>query len=113
MSRGTIGGFFHVINDVHTKRQRQMTVHGWSRQEDDTYVDGELAEAAIPYIQAAQREELGLEDEELQVFWPWADNPPKLDQPRRELLINAIALLVAEVERMDRIEEKANATSQG
>jgi hypothetical protein len=93
-----------VLDDVKKKRQRQVVVHGRGRRADDAYVDGELARAAIPFIQSAYQEECGhLTAEELLVFWPM-QQPPKLAQPRRELLINAAALLVAEVERLDRID---------
>lgn len=70
---------------------------------DDLHVDGEIAIAAIPFIQSANMEHLGLTAEELHMFWPWPNEPPKLAQPRRELLINAAALLIAEIERIDRL----------
>ncbi len=96
-------GMERVLQDIKRKRQRQVVVHGWSRRHDDEeHNDGSLATAAIPYIQSANRQLLGLTDEELQVYWPWAEGDPNLNQPRRELLLNAAALLVAEIERLDR-----------
>jgi hypothetical protein len=94
-------GMDKVIADVKRKRQRQVVVHGWSRMHDDTYTDGSLAIAAIPFIQAACNDKLKLTDEELQVFWPWPGAFSAADA-RREHLINAAALLVAEIERLDR-----------
>ena len=92
-----------VLADIHTKRRRQVVIHGHGRGHDDAHDRGELAQAAIPYIQAALWQELGLTtDEELLVFWPWTSEPPNLKQDRRELLVNAAALLVAEIERIDR-----------
>ena len=96
-------GMDKVLDDVKRKRQRQVVVHGRTRLHDDLHVDGELASAAIPYIQSALQDTLDLTTEELLVFWPWPNEPPKLAQPIRELLLNAAALLVAEIERMDRI----------
>lgn len=93
-----------VLDEVRQKRERQVVVHGRSRLYDDQHVDGEIARAAIPYIQSAYMEELGLTAEELIVFWPWPNEPPKLAQPRRELLLNAAALLIAEIERLDGID---------
>lgn len=90
-----------VLEDIRFKRERQQSVHGWTIEHDDEHTDGALAQAAIPYIQAACAEELGLEADELGVFWPWTEPfEPKGD--RRELLLNAAALLVAELERLDR-----------
>lgn len=94
-------GTEQVLADVLAKRKRQVSVHGWRRTHDDEHTCGELAQAAIPYIQAAYRDYLGLTDEELTVFWPW-DAPPDLQQDVRELLINAAALIVSEIERLDR-----------
>lgn len=101
MSKPDPIGTDKVLEDVKKKRQRQVVVHGRGRRADDVYVRGELARAAIPFIQSAYMEELSLTAEELLVFWPMVESP-KLAQPRRELLINAAALLVAEVERLDR-----------
>jgi hypothetical protein len=95
-------GLDKVLIDVKRKRQRQVVVHGWSRVHDDTHVEGELARAAIPYIQATVLSELGLTLEELQVFWPWPGDFRFVDNPRENLL-NAAALLVAELERLDRL----------
>lgn len=96
-------GMDRVLRDIKAKRQRQVVVHGYKRLHDDEHVNGEIAQAAIPYIQAAYANELGLTDEELEVFWPW-EGSPDLTQGRRELLINAAALLVADIERLDRHE---------
>jgi hypothetical protein len=94
-------GMERVLYDVKHKRHRQIIVHGWSRAHDDTHTDGSLAIAAIPFIQAACNDKLKLTDEELQVFWPWPGRFRSVDK-KREHLINAAALLVAEIERLDR-----------
>jgi hypothetical protein len=91
-----------VLADIHEKRRRQVVVHGHKRQFDDAYKDHELASAAIAYTQAAIPEALGLTSEELYVFWPTEWVLPNFAQNPRELLINAAALLVAEIERIDR-----------
>lgn len=92
-----------VLAKIREKRDRQKTVHGWTPAHDDHHTCGEIAIAAIPYIQAAHQTDLGLLEEELLVFWPWMENQPNLKQPVEELLINAAALLVAELERLGRI----------
>lgn len=90
-----------VLFAIMTQRERQISAHGYTPKHDDDHIEGEIAQAAIPYIQAAYQRELGLTDEELQVYWPW-DGEPKLNQPRCELLVNAAALLVADIERLYR-----------
>lgn len=104
MGKSQLIGLDKALDDVRRKRQRQVVVHGRTRLHDDEHVYGEIARAAIPYIQSAYMEVLGLTAEELVVFWPWPNDRPKLAQPRRELLLNAAALLVAEIERLDRID---------
>jgi hypothetical protein len=100
-------GLDRVLDDIKRKRQRQVVVHRWTRAHDDTHTEGELGRGAITFIQAAYMTELGLNREELPVFWPFdwveGEGKPNIDQPRRELLVNAAALLVAELERLDRI----------
>ena len=79
----------------HLYRQRQQTDEGYSTQQDDTYICGELAAAAICYI----------EPMEAANYWPadWHDDSFKPSDYRRNL-VKAIALLIAEVERFDRQE---------
>jgi hypothetical protein len=94
-----------VLQDVRKKRLRQINQHGWTREHDNEHRLGEIACAAISYIQAAYKIEMGLTFEELTVFWPWKtsdDWKPNLAQDRRELLVNAAALLIADIERLDR-----------
>lgn len=99
---------YEVIDDIMRKRLRQIDRHGFSLMHDDEQTHAELALAAIAYIQTACNSELNLTPEELQVYWPWLDDPLTTDidpaniSQRREYLITAAALLVAEIERLDR-----------
>jgi len=95
-----------ILAEIAGKRARQVAVHGYEPAHDDEHAAGELARAAIAYIQGAYATELGLTDDELLVFWPFDDALPNLEQPRRELLLNSAALIVAEIERLDRREGK-------
>jgi len=95
-------GTQRVLTDILQKRQRQVVIHGRTRLHDDQHQGGELASAAMPYVQAAYASRWSLTPEELLVYWPW-DDKPNLAQPTRELLINAAALIVAEIERLDRL----------
>ena len=82
-----------AINDVITERQRQQTVKGFSTEQDDTYVGFQLSAAAICYIEPMEAEN----------YWPadWYDDSFKPTDTRRNL-IKAAALIVAEIERLDR-----------
>lgn len=82
-----------AIKDVIGERQRQKTTKGYSHEQDDTYIEGELAAAAISYI----------EPMEAMNYWPadWHDDSFKPSDYRRNL-VKAAALLIAEIERYDR-----------
>lgn len=83
-----------VLRDVIAERQRQISVKGWTPEHDDTYTCGELSGAAISYI----------EPMEAVFYWPaeWHDDSFKPSDERRNL-VKATALLLAEIERLDRI----------
>ncbi|EPC02494.1 hypothetical protein L861_09085 [Litchfieldella anticariensis FP35 = DSM 16096] len=88
------------------ERARQIAVKGWTPEHDDKYRSGELAAAASAYAWAAYYEQdIGDVDRETPPeTWPWEDceswNP---STPRRNLA-KAGALIVAELERLDRTE---------
>lgn len=83
-----------ALRDVIAERQRQVSVKGWMPDHDDTYTCGELSGAAISYI----------EPMEAVFYWPaeWHDDSFKPSDERRNL-VKATALLLAEIERLDRI----------
>ncbi|MDZ6214278.1 hypothetical protein U4M44_24625 [Klebsiella pneumoniae] len=82
-----------AIADVIAERQRQQSVEGFSTEQDDTYVGCQLAAAAICYI----------EPMEAMSYWPadWHDDSFKPTNERRNL-VKAAALIIAEIERIDR-----------
>lgn len=83
-----------ALRDVIAERQRQISVKGWTPEHDDTYIGCELAAAAISYIEPVEAEN----------YWPadWHDDSFRPSDYRRNL-VKATALLVAELERLDRI----------
>lgn len=85
-----------AISDVIAERLRQQSVKGFTTQQDDTYIGGELAAAAICYIEPMEAES----------YWPadWLDDSFKPSCDRRDL-VKACALLIAEIERIDRQRE--------
>jgi hypothetical protein len=87
----------NVVADVLAERKRQMDVEGWSTAHDDEHDGGEIAMAAVVY---AIPDVSPLYDQREQL-WPWAQRWFKPKDRRRDL-VRAAALLVAEIERIDR-----------
>lgn len=88
-----------AINDIMLERARQMNVEGWTPEHDDDHSDGSLAQAAACYALGRRKlESLGGHRVDL---WPWEDEAWKPKDARRNL-VRAAALLVAEIERIDR-----------
>lgn len=97
-----------VLDDVENERARQIVVEGFSPASDDRHDPGLLARAAACYARFAglvlSRDAIaGGPDVDRGVprDWPWSRQWWKPRTPRRDL-IRALALLVAEVERIDR-----------
>ena len=100
-----------VINEIHNERQRQIEKEHWSFEHDDEHTDGSLADAAACYAATTRafkaEEVVGVGYKPYQRFtdlWPesWADHWFKPNKRRRQRLIIAAALIVAEIERLDR-----------
>ncbi|WP_240440663.1 hypothetical protein [Pseudomonas aeruginosa] len=83
--------------DVQAERRRQVTAEGWTPEHDDEHNGGELADAAACYALWAG----GINPGNWREFWPWAPEWLKHSEPRR-MLVKAGALILAEIERLDR-----------
>ncbi|HIA6279413.1 TPA: hypothetical protein ACWQSU_000260 [Escherichia coli] len=90
--------FNPAILDVIAERQRQKAVEGWTSEHDDKYGKSQLLWASSCYvlntIQPFNR---------IPMDWPWAPEWWKPTGPRRDL-VKAGALILAEIERIDRQE---------
>lgn len=104
-----------VIDEIAAERRRQIEVELRSPDWDDQYVDGQLSRAAACYAAHASawnripvsREAYRMSDARRdRVGWPWALSWWKPKSARRDL-IRAAALIVAEIERLDRSNERA------
>lgn len=82
--------------DVLTERQRQVTAEGWTAERDDGYQNSELADAAACYAIHAHNQGFSTP-----AHWPWSPDWWKQTSPRRDL-VKAGALILAEIERLDR-----------
>lgn len=93
-----------AVRDVMVERLRQQTVEGWTPDHDDEHRPGELACAASCYGFNAFNDG-HFRDDGTPVGWPWGAEWWKPTTPRRDL-IKAAALILAEIERLDRAEGK-------
>lgn len=105
-----------VIDEIAAERRRQIEQEGWTPEHDDDQWDGSLASAAASYAWLASLRD---DDRRFQIkaqgsarngvfsvinaLWPvsWSDQWFKPKDRRRDL-IRAAALIVAEIERLDR-----------
>lgn len=91
--------------DVLAERRRQTEVEGWTPEHDDTHTLGEMACAAAAYAGYSAARADGCLTVASRAFdmWPWRSGWWKPTTPRRDL-VKAGALILAEIERLDRAE---------
>jgi hypothetical protein len=107
------GADTNAARDVLAERRRQVEVEGWTPARDDGYTDYSLARAAATYAIAAtvDRADRAVMDDpntcgitaELRRLWPASWLPEWLKpKSRRADLVKSGALILAEIERLDR-----------
>jgi len=90
-----------AARDILAERRRQIEAEGWTPEHDDAYASGVLAEAAASYaLGAFERPDHPPES------WPWDQAWWKPSEDPRRNLVKACALLLAEIERIDRADAK-------
>ena len=93
-----------AARDVLAERQRQISVEGWTPEHDDEHSRFELSRAAACYARMPSRRILIKDPMPYQPFgWPWGSGWWRPSGDRRDL-IKAGALILAEIERLDRAE---------
>lgn len=101
--------------DVLAERRRQIKAEGWAPEHDDQHTNGDLSAAAAGYARAAS---FLLNDGERASQYT-ANDPPetwphnwefKPSDPRR-MLVKAGALILAEIERIDRMADAGHGGS--
>ncbi|CAI1069031.1 Uncharacterised protein [Serratia fonticola] len=92
-----------ALVDVVAERQRQISAEGWTPEHDDGHASGSIAHAAGCYALNGHDEfcEPGYAPE----YWPWDFSDWKPTSYRRNL-VKAGALILAEIERLDRAAPK-------
>lgn len=95
-----------AIDDVTAERQRQITTEGWTPEHDDEHAHGEMAKASACYAYCStetdQERKWRSDAGRVPLMWPW-DNAWWKPKDRRRDLVRAAALLIAEIERLDRL----------
>lgn len=96
--------------DVISERRRQVAQERWTAEGDDEHRLGELACAAAAYAgySAGRIDGCGRLMSDALRFWPFAFHWWKPKDQRRDL-VRAAALIIAEIERIDRAAAKAGA----
>jgi hypothetical protein len=89
-----------ALRDVADERKRQIEVERWTVEHDDGHSDGEMALAAACYAMAGRYYSTWTDDY-VRRYWPWSKEWWRPTNKRRNL-IKAAALIVAEIERIDR-----------
>lgn len=102
----------NITSEIFIERQRQIAGEGHGVDHDDMHDRGELAAAAAAYaLQAACTVATGtgqtstFEPLTPADLWPWAPVEFNTKNPRADL-IRAGALIVAEIERLDRAQSR-------
>lgn len=114
-----------VLQAIAEERARQITIEGFTEEHDDAHTDGALAKAAACYAAFSGMPEHTIEIEVHRInsvrpmpepresqlvvvnrMWPWDWRWWKPSQDRKRNLVRAAALIIAELERLERMEEK-------
>lgn len=105
-----------ALYDIASERERHLNVEGWTAEHDDQHAGGEMAAAAACYATGDRHETTGYRAPSFRTgtgyttvgrssgLWPWSREWWKPTDKRRNL-IKAGALIVAEIDRLDRIAE--------
>lgn len=98
-----------ALDSFTRERARQVVNHGFKAGGDDKHVDGQLSDAAACYALGSGYDRAGKPS----ALWRWAFplswwKPAQDDEPqnRKRDIEKAGALLLAEWERLDRIQER-------
>lgn len=86
-----------AARDVIAERQRQINIEDWTPAHDDLYCAAELPRAAAAYI-------LNGANDDAPYIWPFAAKWWKPKDARANY-VRAAALILAEIERLDRAEQ--------
>ena len=90
-----------AVCDVLKERRHQIMEHNFDAKHDDLYEKNELTFGALSYLFAVVYD---YEPAQVPVLWKWHKSWWK-PRSKRENLVRAIALAIAELERIDRLDD--------
>lgn len=104
----------NAVRDVLAERRRQVEIEGWTPEHDDQHVAGGMAEAAACYATSARWWQMRWNPASVpdRMPWPWARRWWKPKGPREDL-VRAAALILAEIERLDRAADREGPANVG
>lgn len=99
-----------AIEMIAAERERQITQEGWTTDHDDRHRSGELGDAAACYAMSERHRGRVIWDSTVRrLIWPWdatwwKPTPPTVEHNGNRIrdLVKAGALIVAEIERLQR-----------
>ena len=99
-----------AIELIAAERERQISVEGWTTEHDDRHKSGELGDAAACYAMSERHRGRVIWDTSIRrLFWPWdaswwkpTESAVENNGNRIRDLVKAGALIVAEIERLQR-----------
>ncbi|WP_395739289.1 hypothetical protein [Prosthecobacter sp.] len=106
---------------IKEERQRQIKEEGWTPEHDDGHDCGQMGNAAAIYALASSYLSSGNDlnetwtqmiDERLMRFWPWEPEWLKISPDAVRNLTKAGALIVAEIDRIQRLQSKSSPTKR-
>ncbi|WJS86736.1 hypothetical protein [Paracoccus sp. TOH] len=107
---GIVEDLSQAARDVLAERQRQVSAEGWTPKLDDQHDQREMAKAAVCYVLWGAGNANGAAEHHPGMprvpGWPWEESWWKPTTPRRDL-VKAGALILAEIERLDRVDARA------
>lgn len=101
-----------AVELITAERERQKTQEGWTADHDDRHKLGELGDAAACYAMSERHRSRVIWDATIRrLVWPWTEmwwkpTPPTVERNGNRIrdLVKAGALIVAEIERLQRQE---------
>lgn len=95
---------YNALQEIQHERERQVSEEGWTPEHDDDHGEGPLVHAAVCYAMGEHEITATFSDGSKKVasFWPWDLSWWKPGTDRRRQLVKAGALIVAELERLER-----------
>ena len=94
-----------ILTEIKVERDRQINEEGWTTDHDDNHGNHVLSRAAACYALASIPDffKFGswVRESVIPKLWPWSKDWWK-PVDRRRNLVKAAALIVAEIERLDR-----------